>query len=95
MLALSRALGGQLATLLASQGGGALSGGLRAAAALSGTRLFSAQPSPADLERAAVSRVLLQASRRGPAAARAALACPGDFTGHSPRCPVPRRPACG
>lgn len=53
MLALGRAVGGQLATLLA--GGGALSGvgGLRAAAALSGTRLFSAQPSPADPDRAA------------------------------------------
>lgn len=73
MLALGRAVGGQLATLLA--GGGALSGvgGLRAAAALSGTRLFSAQPSPADLDRAAVSRVLLQRSRGGSAAAHAAL----------------------
>lgn len=73
MLALGRAVGGQLATLLA--GGGALSGvgGLRAAAALSGTRLFSAQPSPADPDRAAVSRVLLQRSRGGAAAAHAAL----------------------
>lgn len=55
MLALGRAVGGQLAALLAHSGGALSVGGLRAAAALSATRTFSAQPSPADLDRAAVS----------------------------------------
>lgn len=76
MLALGRAVGGQLAALLAHSGGALSVGGLRAAAALSATRTFSAQPSPADLDRAAVS---------GGAAAAPAAPLPA-----SPPCAVPR-----